>query len=84
MQPTFHRFVEIPFSLLEQDTLHALLEEFVTRQGYDTTSLDSSSSWVEQLITQLKQGRLVIVHDIETQGTEVLTLEDARQFLALE
>lgn len=75
------RFVEIPASLLEAATLEALLEAFVTRQGYDTTSEDCSHQWVEQLTSQLHSGKLVILHDIETETTEILTLEQAKSFL---
>lgn len=77
---TYHRFVEIPFSLLEADTLDALLEVFVTRQGYDTTTEEGILSWTEQLKKQLSQGELVILHDIETETTEVMTLEQAKKF----
>ncbi|MGO1887903.1 MAG: YheU family protein, partial [Halomonadaceae bacterium] len=31
------RFIEVPARMLPPDTLNALLEAFVTRQGYDTT-----------------------------------------------
>lgn len=75
------RFVEIPFTLLEQETLAALLEVFVTRQGYDTTSEEASSQWVQQLRQQLQKGELVILHDVETESTEIMTLQQARTFL---
>ncbi|GLR63413.1 YheU family protein [Marinospirillum insulare] len=77
---TYHRFVEIPFSLLKADTLDALLEVFVTRQGYDTTTEQGILSWTEQLKKQLNKGELVILHDIETETTEVMTLEQAKKF----
>ncbi|WP_114418719.1 YheU family protein [Marinospirillum perlucidum] len=75
------RFVEIPPSLLEKTTLEALLETFVTRQGYDTTSEASTLQWVEELQQQLGRGELVILHDVETETTEVMTLTAARSFL---
>jgi len=75
------RFVEIPYSLLEAETLAALLEVFVTRQGYDTTSEEASLHWVEQLRQQLQKGELVILHDVETETTEVMTLQQAKSFL---
>ena len=31
------RFIEVPYRMLPGETLDALLEAFVTRQGYDTT-----------------------------------------------
>lgn len=75
------RFVEIPPSLLQAETLDALLEVFVTRQGYDTTSEDSIQRWTESLKQQLQKGELVILHDIETETTEVMTLQQARSFM---
>lgn len=78
---TYHRFVEIPFSLLEADTLEALLEVFVTRQGYDTTTEQGIQNWTEQLKKQLTKGELIILHDIETETTEVMTLEQAKNFM---
>ncbi|MDR9466719.1 YheU family protein [Marinospirillum sp.] len=75
------RFVEIPYTLLEAETLAALLEVFVTRQGYDTTSEETSSQWVEQLRQQMQKGELVILHDVETETTEVMTQQQAKNFL---
>lgn len=75
------RFVEIPPSLLQADTLDALLEVFVTRQGYDTTSEDNIQQWTAGLKQQLQKGELVILHDIETETTEVMTLQQARSFM---
>ena len=75
------RFVEIPHTLLEAETLEALLEVFVTRQGYDTTSEETSSQWVQQLKQQMHKGELVILHDVETETTEIMTLQQASSFL---
>ncbi|MBE0505272.1 MAG: YheU family protein [Marinospirillum sp.] len=75
------RFVEIPSSLLEATTLDALLEVFVTRQGYDTTSEEGIQNWTTQLKQQLQRGELVILHDIETETTEVMVLQQAKSFL---
>ncbi|WP_416885214.1 YheU family protein [Marinospirillum sp.] len=74
------RFVEIPFGLLETATLDQLLSVFVTRQGYDSTALEQVDQWVAQLRTQLQRGELVIMHDIETESTEVMTLQQAKSF----
>ncbi len=82
MQPSmYQRFVEIPFSLLEASTLDALLEVFVTRQGYDTTTEEGIYNWTEDLKKQLTKGDLVILHDIETETTEVMTLQQAKSFM---
>lgn len=78
----YQRFVEIPSSLLEAQTLDALLEVFVTRQGYDTTTEEGINDWTGDLKSQLGKGELVILHDIETETTEVMTLKQAKNFIS--
>ncbi|GGY07444.1 hypothetical protein GCM10007160_38660 [Litchfieldella qijiaojingensis] len=75
------RFVEVPYRMLPGETLNALLEVFVTRQGYDTTDTgEGMRGWVAQLKRQLERGELVIAHDLETETTEVMTLTQWRAF----
>ena len=78
----YQRFVEIPSSLLEAQTLDALLEVFVTRQGYDITTEEGINDWTGELKSQLGKGELVILHDIETETTEVMTLKQAKNFIS--
>ena len=73
------RFIEVPFTLLPDDTLTRLLGEFVSRQGADSTdTLDGERGWVAQLMRQLQCGNLLIMHDMLTETTEVLTHEQWR------
>ncbi|MBY6209622.1 MULTISPECIES: YheU family protein [Halomonas] len=75
------RFVEVPYRMLPRETLDALLESFVTRQGYDTTDTgEGMHGWVKQLKAQLERSELIIAHDLETESTEVLTLAQWRAF----
>ncbi|WP_106477574.1 YheU family protein [Phytohalomonas tamaricis] len=76
------RFVEIPPRMLPPDTLERLLEEFVTRQGYDTTDTSGAgmTGWVDDVKRQLERGELLIVHDLQTELTEVMTLTQWRSF----
>lgn len=75
------RFVEVPHRMLPAETLDALLETFVTRQGYDTTDVASDMhDWVRDLKRQLERGELLIVHDLQTESTEVMTLAQWRSF----
>lgn len=75
------RFIEVPYRMLPGETLDALLEAFVTRQGYDTTdTTDGMRGWVAQLKTQLERGELIIAHDLHTETTEVMTLAQWRAF----
>lgn len=69
------RFIEVPYRMLPGETLDALLEAFVTRQGYDTTDTgEGMCGWVGQLKRQLERGELIIAHDLQTESTEVMTL----------
>ncbi|WP_110708117.1 YheU family protein [Salinicola sp. CR57] len=75
------RFIEIPHRMLPAETLDALLETFVTRQGYDTTEVATDMhDWVRDLKRQLERGELLIVHDLQTESTEVMTLAQWRSF----
>lgn len=76
------RFIEVPARMLPADTLDALLETFVTRQGYDTTDTTGAgmTGWVSEVKQQLERGELLIAHDIELEMTEVMTLEQWRKF----
>lgn len=75
------RFVEIPVSLLQDPTLNTLLTEFVTRQGMEDSIEEDIADWIAQLKHQLQQGELIIVHDIDTETTEVMTFRQAQPFL---
>jgi len=69
------RFIEVPARMLPPETLTALLEAFVTRQGYDTTDTgEGMSGWVAELRQQLDRHELIIAHDLELEMTEVMTL----------
>mgnify|MGYP001244309715 CR=1 FL=1 len=75
------RFIEVPYRMLPPETLEALLEVFVTRQGYDTTDTgDGMRGWVGELRKQLDRGDLLIAHDLQTETTEVMTLAQWRAF----
>lgn len=75
------RFLEVPYRMLPEETLDALLEAFVTRQGYDTTDTgDGMHGWVSELKGQLERGELLIAHDLQTETTEVMTQLQWRSF----
>ncbi|GHB20757.1 YheU family protein [Salinicola rhizosphaerae] len=75
------RFVEIPPRMLPSETLDALLQVFVTRQGYDTTDVATDMhDWVRDLKRQLERGELLIVHDLQTESTEVMTQAQWQSF----
>lgn len=75
------RFIEVPFTMVPDDTLARLLGEFVSRQGADSTDTEEGElGWVAQLKPQLQRGKLVIMHDLQTETTEVMTREQWRDF----
>ena len=75
------RFLEVPYRMLPGETLDALLEAFVTREGYDTTDTgEGMGGWVVEVKRQLERSELIIAHDLQTELTEVMTLAQWRAF----
>ena len=68
--------MEIPYSQLPTETLHNLIEEFVSREGTDyghhEYSLDDK---VTKVIQQLKAGQAKIVYDAESQSCHIQRIE---------
>ncbi|HSG90743.1 MAG TPA: YheU family protein [Pseudomonadales bacterium] len=64
--------MEIPADRLAPDTLRAIIEEFVSREGTDYGHTDFSlEQKVEHVLEQLRRDQIVIQFD---PGTESLTL----------
>jgi uncharacterized protein YheU (UPF0270 family) len=60
--------MEIPFAALSSDTLEAIIEEFITREGTDYGEREYSlAAKVEQVKQQLQRGEVIINYDAETQ-----------------
>jgi uncharacterized protein YheU (UPF0270 family) len=60
--------MEIPFTALSSDTLEAIIEEFITREGTDYGEREYSlAAKVEQVKQQLQRGEVIINYDAETQ-----------------
>lgn len=78
------RYVVFAYQELPAELRRALLGEFATREGYDTTDTSSAGSagWVEHLEQQLKRGELVIVHDLRSEASEVMTRQQYLAFAA--
>jgi hypothetical protein len=59
--------MEVPHERLKPETLRAVIEEFVTREGTDYGDGDFTlEQKVAQVMTQLKQGKVVLSVDEET------------------
>jgi uncharacterized protein YheU (UPF0270 family) len=63
----------VPHDQLQPDTLRSLIEEFITRQGavqgHEDVSLDRM---IEQVMSQLKAGKIVIVFDEEDETCSIV------------
>ena len=71
--------VVIPFEQLRPETLSAVIEEFVTRDGAVHGHVDSSlGSQVDAVRCQLRSGRVVIVFDEETESCTLLPSDQPR------
>ncbi len=69
--------VEIPPERLELETLEALVESFVNREGTDYGAVERSlDSKVNEVLGQVRRGRVVICFDPRTESCNLLARED--------
>ena len=68
--------LRIPHQELSPETLDALIEEFVTRDGTDLTDAPRS---VDQVRRLLDAGHAVIAFDVETESCNILLRDEAKQ-----
>lgn len=65
--------MEIPYQKIPHDLLINMIREFVMREGTDYTHRDISiEEKIEQVLKQIKQGRVVITFDAETETFTIL------------
>ena len=64
--------MKIPFQELAVETLTAIIEEFISREGTDygvhETSLEKK---VQQVMNQLQRGEIVVTFDQESQSCDL-------------
>ena len=66
----------IPHHSLESETLRAMLEEFVTRDGTDYGAQEIPlKARVDQVLRQLRAGKAVIVFDSDEETFSILPME---------
>ncbi|MFM8443946.1 MAG: YheU family protein [Methylococcus sp.] len=69
----------VPHSLLPADTLRAMLEEYVTREGYDPVDQENPvGKHVDQVVQWLDSGRTVIVYDTDAESFSLMDRDQAR------
>lgn len=71
----------IPYEMLEQETLTSLIQEFVSRDGTDNGYDETLARRVEQVMSCLKSGEMVIVFDQESQTPNILPKDVATHIL---
>ena len=75
--------IEIPWDALAQDTLNALVEEFVTRDGTDYGEQEIAlERKVLQVIQGIKRKEYMIVFDTEAESAQIVTREQWRQVMS--
>ncbi len=66
-------YIEIPSQQLDADTLTAIIEEFVNREGTDYGLAEYSlEQKVAQVKSQIDQGKVIIAFDIVTESCTLL------------
>jgi uncharacterized protein YheU (UPF0270 family) len=71
--------IEVPWQDIEAETLDALIEEFVTREGTEYGEQDVPlSRKVAQIREQLRRGDVCIVFEEAMQSVNLLTRRDFR------
>ncbi|MCT6701273.1 MULTISPECIES: YheU family protein [unclassified Rheinheimera] len=73
----------IPYQQLNPDTLQALVEAFVLREGTDYGDFETSlADKVAMVLTQIQQGKVLIVYSEQEESVDLVTERDYRQLLA--
>jgi len=69
--------IEVPWDQLQTDTLQALVEEFVTREGTDYGAEEVAlTDKVQQVIRGIQQGLYVILYDPDLDSVHIITARD--------
>ena len=64
--------MNIPYTELDTDTLTAIIEEFISREGTDYGAQEYSlEQKVEQVMKQLERGDVVLNYDPESQSCDL-------------
>jgi len=72
--------IEIPHDSLQPDTLRAVVEEFITRNGTDYGERERTlDSKVTDVLRQLERGEVVVVFDPRTSTTNIVLAGGSRR-----
>lgn len=74
--------IEVPYDRIPKESLASMVEEFVTRDGtdygFDETSMTRK---VENVLLQVKSGKVVILFDEESEQFNMALRRDVEDFL---
>lgn len=70
------QWLDIPYEQLNNETLQRMIEEFVTRDGsnWDEQGADLDTK-VAQVISQLKQKKIKVVFDLQSQTANLVVCD---------
>jgi hypothetical protein len=72
--------IEVPYNQLNPDTLKALVEEFITREGTDYGQVEVDlETKVVQVVGQLKNGEAVIVFDEKSKTCNIVPRDELKE-----
>lgn len=72
----------IPYHMINRDTLHNIIEDFVTRDGTDNGFEQPLSQRIAAVEALLKAGEWVIVYEASSESINLLTKEAATALLS--
>jgi uncharacterized protein YheU (UPF0270 family) len=68
--------IDVPLDRINPDTLHNMVEEFVTREWSELTDAGySMDEKIEQVIQQLKADRARVVFDLTTETCNIVPVD---------
>jgi uncharacterized protein len=69
--------MDIPYQELEKDTLTAIIEEYISREGTDYGVQEYSlEQKVQQVMNQLTKGEVVVTFDPESESCDLQVVAD--------
>ena len=72
----------VPFDQIPSETLNALIESFIMREGTDYGEYEvSHETKIHQIKDQLKQGAILIVYDAATESVNIMTKQRYEEWL---
>lgn len=75
-------FVRVPVERVPEEQLHALLEEYASRDGTDYGAEETSMDVrVARLLKQMHSGKIQLLFDVDSEQWDILPADDAERLL---